>query len=56
VFAEGIEKKPKKDLDIEEFGKLEILAKKEGVVYSGKRLKTDKDHVFVDNEMEGKVC
>jgi methionyl-tRNA synthetase len=56
VFAEGIEKKPKKELDIEEFGKLEILAKKEGVVYSGKRLKTDKDYVFVDNGMEGGVC
>ncbi len=56
VFADGIDKKPSKVVDIKEFWNLEILAKKDGVFYKGKKLKTSEGDVTVDNGMEGKVC
>lgn len=56
VFVEGIGKEPKKDLDIKEFWALEILAKKDGVYYKEKKLRTGKDEVRVENGIEGKVC
>ncbi|MBN2042537.1 MAG: methionine--tRNA ligase [Candidatus Aenigmarchaeota archaeon] len=56
VFAEGIEKKPSKVVEIKQFWNLKILAKKDGVFYNGKKLKTSEGDVTVDNGMEGKVC
>lgn len=56
VFAEGTGKEPKDDLDIKEFWALEIIAKKDGVYYKDKKLKTSKDTVRVENGIEGKVC
>ncbi|MEE9323559.1 MAG: methionine--tRNA ligase [Candidatus Aenigmarchaeota archaeon] len=55
VFAEGAEKSPKKVIDIKDFLKLNIEARKGKAYYKGKALKTDKGEINVDKGIEGKV-
>ncbi len=55
VFAKGVEKDPKKVIDVKDFLKLGIEVKKGKVYYKDKVLKTDKGEISVDKRIEGKV-
>ncbi len=56
VLAEGIERKPKRVIDIKDFLKLDIEVKKGKVYYKDKTLRTEKSELTIDRGIEGKVC
>ncbi|MCK5022631.1 MAG: methionine--tRNA ligase [Candidatus Aenigmarchaeota archaeon] len=55
VTAEGVVKRPAKEVDIKDVLKLKITSKKGKVVYNEKLLQTDKGRVIVDKGIEGNV-
>jgi len=55
VLAEGIERKPKKVIDIKDFLKLGLESRKGKVYYKDKILQTEKGGISLDKDIEGKV-
>lgn len=55
VFVEGIERKPKREVDIKDFLKLGLEGRKGKVYYRDKPLRTEKSEVSLDKDVEGKV-
>ncbi len=55
VLAEGVERKPKREIDIKDFLKLGIEVKKGKVYYRDKTLRTEKGEIFMDRDIEGRV-
>jgi methionyl-tRNA synthetase len=55
VVIEGIEKKPKKEIDIKEFAKLGLRSKDGKAYYKDKALKTNSGEISVDRDVDGVV-
>ncbi len=55
VYLEGQESKPKKQIDIDQFFSVKLLAKENAVLHEGKKLKTDDEFLIVDKNLDGLV-
>jgi len=55
VFAEGIERKPKREIGIKDFLGLGLEARNGKVYYKDRILKTKKSEISLDRKIEGKV-
>jgi len=55
VFAEGIKRKPKREIDIKDFLKLGLEARGGKIYYRDKTLRTGKSEISLDRKIEGKV-
>jgi len=55
VYLEGQEPKPRKQIDINQFFSVKLLAKENAVLHKDKKLKTDVEFLIVDKGLDGFV-